>query len=152
MHAARAAPVDLGALARFKLQGQKRLLLLRPDAPDMILEDRVATRVALFPELVEELHRGERMGVQPARHRRLEGIQLARPRTRCRRAAHEAFAIHPQPDGLHMQLQLEGDLRRRAPLAVQLFDPAEGVVVDHDATSTPGARPPVCMDGSSPST
>ena len=72
-------PVDLRTLAGSEMQFEIDRPLGRPDAADVIPQDRHAAAVALLAQTLKDLLSAIRVGLQQPRDARLEGIKLAYP-------------------------------------------------------------------------
>ena len=78
-HRTEAAPVDLRAFSRGKLEHQEGGFAHGPDLAHELFEDAVAAGVALLPELLEDLLGGVGMALEEGLDLSFEGIELARP-------------------------------------------------------------------------
>ena len=124
-------PVDLRALAGSEVQLQIDRPLGRPDAADVIPQDRHATAVSFLAQTLEDLLSAIRVGVQQPRDARLEGIKDTAARPAAPRP--KARPRHPGGDRLRMEAQRPGGLRDRQALAIMaVVDFAERLVIDHD--------------------
>ena len=129
LHRTPRAPVHLGALARGKLQGQKRRPL-RPHRADKFLEDAVAPVVAGFAQPHEELRRGVGMFFQQAHDRALVRVELALARRSL--ALLVALPLQPFVHRFRTQPQPPGNLPAGESLAIAGFlDRAIRLIVDH---------------------
>ncbi len=126
-----ATPVDLRALAGSKVQLEIDRPFGRPDAADVIPQDRHAAAISFLAQTLEDLLSAIRVGVQQSCDARLEGIKdaAARPAT----ARLKARSRHPRRHGLWVEAQHTGSLRDRQALAIMaVVDFAERLVIDHD--------------------
>ena len=124
-------PVDLRALAGSEVQLQIDRPLGRPDAADVIPQDRHATAVSFLAQTLEDLLSAIRVGVQQPRDARLEGIKDTAARPAAPRL--EARTRQPRGHRLRVEAQRPGGLRDRQALAIMaVVDFGERLVIDHD--------------------
>lgn len=124
-------PVDLRALAGSEVQLEIDRPLGRPDAADVIPQDRDAAAVALLAQTLEDLLSTIRVGVQQSRDVRLEGIKDTAARPAAPRL--EARTRRPRGDRPRVKAQRPGGLHDRQALAIMaVVDLAERLVIDHD--------------------
>ena len=124
-------PVDLRALAGSEVQLQIDRPLGRPDAADVIPQDRHAAAVSFLAQTLEDLLSAIRVGVQQPRDARLEGIKHTAARPAAPRL--EARTRHPRGDRPRVKAQRPGGLRDRQALAIMaVVDLGERLVIDHD--------------------
>ena len=103
----------------------------RPDAADVIPQDRHAAAVSLLAQTLEDLLSAIGMGVQQPRDAWLEGIKHAAARPAAPRL--EARTGDPRGDRLWVKAQRPGGLRDRQALAIMaVVDLGERLVIDHD--------------------
>ena len=136
------APVDLRAFAGSEMQFEIDRPLGRPDAADVIPQDRHAAVVALLAQTLMDLLSAVGVGVQQPRDARLERIKDAAARPAAPRL--EARTLQPCRDRLRVKAQHPGGLRDRQALAIMtVVDLGEGLVVDHHLLRSParGALP-----------
>lgn len=130
--------VDLGLHPGRRLEADLRLFgRPGPDRPDVLLELRVAARVARRPDLRQEPHGGQlRVGVQPFPKDPLVGIQL-RGHGRTGPVADvldvpvQLPAPHPPVDRLPAGLQLPSHLGHRQPLVQIVSQQHASLPSDH---------------------
>jgi hypothetical protein len=123
-------PVDLRALAGSEVQLQIDRSLGRPDAADVIPQDRHAAMVSLLAQTLEDLLSAVWVGVQQPRDARLEGIQQTAARPAAPRL--EARTGDPRGDRPCVKAQCPGGLRDRQALAIMaVVDLGERLVIDH---------------------
>ena len=124
-------PVDLRTLAGSEVQLQIDRPLGRPDAADVIPQDRHAAAVSFLAQTLEDLLSAIGVGVQQPRDARLEGIQHTAARPAAPRL--EARTRRPRGDRPRVKAQRPGGLRDRQALAIMaVVDLAERLVIDHD--------------------
>ena len=140
-HRAETPPVHLRTLAGRELQGQERLRAVGPDTPQVVLHDRITAGIALLPQLVPQLHGGERVAVDPAHEGALVRIEFALARSLRAKAAFVALAREPLAHGLHVQVHFQRDLRGGASGRRRLLHLAIAFVADHDATPSTRSGP-----------
>jgi hypothetical protein len=135
-------PVDLRALAGSEVQLQIDRPLGRPDAADVIPQDRHATAISFLAQTLEDLLSAIWVAVQQPYDARLEGIKDTAARAAAPRL--EARTRHPRSDRLRVKAQRPGSLRDRQALAIMaVVDLAERLVIDHDRLRRPArALPP----------
>ena len=103
----------------------------RPDAADVIPQDRHAAAVALLAQTLKDLLSAIRVGLQQPRDARLEGIKDAAARPAAPRL--EARTRQPRRDRLRVEAQHPGGLHNRQALAIMaVVDLGERLVIDHD--------------------
>jgi hypothetical protein len=125
------APVDLGALAGSEVQLEIDRPLGRPDAADVIPQNRHTTAISLLAQTLEDLLSAIRVGVQQPRDARLERIKDAAARPAAPQL--EARTRQPRRHCLRVEAQRPGGLRNRQALAIMaVVDFAERLVIDHD--------------------
>ena len=124
-------PVDLRTLAGSEVQLQIDRPLGRPDAADVIPQDRHAAAISLLAQTLEDLLSAIWVGVQQPRDARLEGIKNTAARPAAPRL--EARTRHPRGDRPRVKAQHPGGLRDRQALAIMaVVDLGERLVIDHD--------------------
>ena len=125
-------PVDLRTLAGSEVQLQIDGQLGRPDAADVIAQDRHTAAVSLLAQALEDLLSAIGMGIQQPRDARLEGIKDTAARPRAPRL--ETRTRQPRGDRPWVKAQRPGGLRDRQALAIM-------AVVDLGRTSRNRSRP-----------
>ena len=124
------APVDLRTLAGSEVQLQIDRPLRRPDAADVIPQDRHTAAVSLLAQALEDLLSAVWVGVQQPCDARLEGIQHTAARPAAPRL--EARTSGPRGDRPRIKAQRPGGLRDRQALAITaVVDLGERLVIDH---------------------
>jgi len=137
-------PVDLRTLAGSEVQLQIDRPLGRPDAANVIPQDRHATAVSFLAQTLEDLLSAIRVSVEQPRDARLEGIKHTAARPAAPRR--EARTRHPRGDRPRVNAQRPGGLRDRQALAIMaVVDLAERLVIDHDRLRRPAlpSAPPM---------
>src|SRR5215813_823807 len=125
------APVNLRAFAGSKMQLEINRPLRRPDATDVIPQDRHGALIALLAQPLKDLLSAVGVAVEQSRDARLERIKDAAARPSAPRF--EARTLQPCRHRLRMEAQHSGGLRDRQALAiVTVVDFGEGLVIDHD--------------------
>src|SRR5215468_10224693 len=105
--------------------------LRRPDAADIIPQDRHAALIALLPQTLKDLLSAVGVAVEQSRDAWLERIKDAAARPAAPRL--EARTLQPCRHRLGMEAQHSGGLRDRQALAIiTVVDFGEGLVIDHD--------------------
>ncbi len=124
------------------MQLQKDRPLGRPDAANVIPQDRHAAAVTFLAQTLKDLLSAIRVGLQQPRDARLEGIEDAASRRAAPRL--EARTRQPRRDRLRMKSQRPGGLRDRQALAIMaIVDFAKRLVIDHGRLRGPaGPWPP----------
>ena len=103
----------------------------RPDAADVIAQDRNAAAVSFLAQTLEDLLSAIRVGVQQPSNARLEGIKDTAARPAAPRL--EARTRHPRGNRPLVEAQRPGGLRDRQALAIMaVVDLGERLVIDHD--------------------
>ena len=129
-------PVALGSFTWGKVQGEKRLLVARANAVDIVLDDGATARVAGLAQTLVYLLGAIGVGIEPANNLALERIKFANPRDAL--AWVKLFFIGPLGNGTHVEPQGAGGLGHTELLAVQMVTYlAEGLIVEHDDVPIP---------------
>jgi hypothetical protein len=124
-------PIDLRTLAGSEVQLEIDRPLGRPDAADVIPQNRHATAISFLAQTLEDLLSAIRVAVQQPYDARLEGIKNTAARAAAPRL--EARTRHPRRHRLRVEAQRPGGLRDRQALAIMaVVDFAERLVIDHD--------------------
>src|SRR6266481_301231 len=118
-------------LAGSKVQLEIDRPLGRPDAADVIPQDRHAAAISFLAQTLEDLLSAVRVGVQQPCDAGLEGIKDAAARPAAARL--EARTRQPRRHCLRVEAQRPGSLRDCQALAfMAVVDFAERLVIDHD--------------------
>src|SRR6202050_5208721 len=124
-------PVDLRTLAGSEVQLQIDRPLGRPDAADVIPQDRHATAISFLAQTLEDLLSTIRVTVQQPYDARLEGIKDTAARAAAPRL--EARTRHPRGDRPRVKAQRPGGLRDGQNLAIMaVVYLGKRLVIDHD--------------------
>src|SRR5215471_3160548 len=110
--------------------------LRRPDATDIIPQDRHAALIALLAQTLKDLLSAVGVAVKQSRNARLERVKDAAARPATPRL--EARTLQPRRHRLRMEAQHSSGLRDRQALAIMtVVDFGKGLVIDHDWLRSP---------------